>query len=137
MIPLLYLCPVSDQARRGPKCDVCQLTPCPSPPPWQPVVETICDLTESRATSCPVTPKTPSPLLHVTQTIITVRAPMSQEGIIFVCLACHLYMFCAATPSLSGNRCTYTHTPLLLSPSDFSSLTFVWPGKTRTCAERH
>lgn len=137
MIPLLHLCPVSDQARRGPKCDVCQLTPRPSPSPWQPVVETICDLTESRATSCPVTPKTPSPLLHVTQTIITVRAPMSQEGIIFVCLACHLYMFCAATPSLSGNRCTYTHTPLLLSPSDFSSLAFVWPGKTRTCAERH
>lgn len=39
--------------------------------------------------------KTPS---HVISTKITVHTPMSQEGII-VCLACSLYMFCAAPPN--------------------------------------
>lgn len=45
------------------------------------------------------------------------NAPMSQEGIICVCLACCLYMSSDATPKASDHKRTCVYTLLLLRPS--------------------
>lgn len=123
-ISLLWsLCSISGQASERPKCDVCQLSSHKSPP-WQPVVETDMWLFAKSK-------QLHNPRLTLRQNVFTVKtrhldhhycthANVSGRNH-FVCLACSLYMFCAAPPNPPVID-AHTHTLLLLSPWCFSSV---------------
>lgn len=102
--------------------------------PWQPVVETnmwlFCRIQSNLAPCDSLYTKTPSPLTHTRHLDhhYCTHANVSGRNH-FVCLACSLYMFCAAPPNPPVTD-AHIHTLLLLSPWIFlQSLIFVRPGR--------